>query len=62
MPREPFVQARILVVDDEVVNTLLLERMLRRAGYTQVTVTQPRTAARSSRWSGNWSRTSSCST
>ena len=32
-------QARILIVDDSSVNTLLLERMLRGAGYTNVTVT-----------------------
>ena len=31
--------ARILIVDDSSVNTLLLERMLRGAGYTNVTVT-----------------------
>jgi diguanylate cyclase (GGDEF)-like protein len=32
-------QARILIVDDSSVNTLLLERMLRGAGYTNVSVT-----------------------
>ena len=32
-------QARILVVDDSSVNTLLLERMLRGEGYTNVSVT-----------------------
>ena len=33
--------ARILVVDDQETNVLLLERMLRGAGYTSVASTMP---------------------
>jgi CheY-like chemotaxis protein len=32
--------ARILIVDDEEANVLLLERMLTRAGYTRLAATQ----------------------
>src|SRR4051812_49105823 len=35
-----YTNSRILIVDDEEANVLLLERMLGRAGYTQLTTTQ----------------------
>ena len=39
--------ARILIVDDQEANVLLLERMLQEAGYTQVSSTrQPAQVAR----------------
>ncbi|MFN8559821.1 MAG: response regulator [Dehalococcoidia bacterium] len=45
MQREPFLDARILIVDDQQVNVILLERILRRAGYTDITgVTDSREA------------------
>jgi signal transduction histidine kinase len=39
LPSE-YTNSRILIVDDEEANVLLLERMLGRAGYTQLTTTQ----------------------
>jgi signal transduction histidine kinase len=44
MPAEIQKAARILVVDDEMANVVLLERLLRHAGYTDVrSTTDPRT-------------------
>jgi EAL domain-containing protein (putative c-di-GMP-specific phosphodiesterase class I)/AmiR/NasT family two-component response regulator len=43
--RAPFSHARILVIDDERANVDLLDQMLRRAGYPNVTTTQHSTAA-----------------
>lgn len=36
MPKFPFLDASILIVDDEPVNVLLLERILKKAGYSRV--------------------------
>ncbi|RYX86850.1 response regulator [bacterium] len=36
MPKFPFLDAKILVVDDEPANVLLLERILKKAGYINV--------------------------
>src|SRR5690242_4310189 len=40
MPDPAYSGARILAVDDEQSHLVLLDRMLRRAGYTQVTTLQ----------------------
>ena len=46
MPAHSQPDARILVVDDEIANVVLLERLLRHAGYRTVrTTTDPRTVA-----------------
>jgi len=43
LPAQDILDARILIVDDQAANVLLLERLLADAGYTHVTsTTQPR--------------------
>src|SRR5689334_23570244 len=45
MPADSQQSARILIVDDELPNVVLLERLLRHSGYTDVrSTTDPRTA------------------
>ncbi|MDP8955507.1 MAG: response regulator [Actinomycetota bacterium] len=47
LPSDPLTAARILIVDDEHTNVRLLEGILRRDGYTNVTsTTDPRLVAR----------------
>jgi CheY-like chemotaxis protein len=52
-------ESRILIVDDEPQNVRLLDALLRRAGYREVTTeTDPRKVpARCMRWSAPWSPT-----
>jgi putative two-component system response regulator len=45
MPKSPFADARVLIVDDEKVNVDALTRILRAAGYSQIVATTDPTGA-----------------